>query len=334
MARQIPSSPSNKPISEIIGLIRRGELILQPEFQRKFVWNSTHMESFIDTILNGFPFPEIYVALKGIDLDTLKGEQVVVDGQQRLSTILKYLEDDGSDPNFGKKIRRYKELSDVDQRSFLNYNVVFRDLQDIEPEMIKEVFRRINQTKFSLNQIEISNAIYDGEFITAAKEILDVNSDKLEKLSIFSDSEIDRMGDLNFILILMATYEEGGYYSGRKSTEEYIVKFNDAFEQKDSRLASFNSVFNTIIALDLPVDSMWFRKSNFFTLTMELLWNHNLPENLKYLLDNFERSVLEAKGNQENDFGKYYSYMYSGTNSRNARVERGRLFKKYILNLE
>ena len=98
MARQLPSSPSNKSIAELIGMIRRKELILQPEFQRKLVWNNSHKEAFIDTILNGFPFPEIYMAQSGIDLDTLQSQQVVVDGQQSLSTIMQYIQ--GSDDDF------------------------------------------------------------------------------------------------------------------------------------------------------------------------------------------------------------------------------------------
>ena len=88
---QIPSSPSTKKISDLIGMIKRGDLILQPDFQRKLVWAPKHKESFIDTILRGFPFPEIYIAQSGIDLETFQAQQVVVDGQQRLSTIISYI---------------------------------------------------------------------------------------------------------------------------------------------------------------------------------------------------------------------------------------------------
>ena len=59
MAKQIPASPGNKKISELYRRINEKSLILQPEFQRKFVWNTSHKESFIETILLGLPFPEI-----------------------------------------------------------------------------------------------------------------------------------------------------------------------------------------------------------------------------------------------------------------------------------
>ena len=50
MARQIQAQPDKKTISDLIGKINRSELVLQPEFQRGFVWTPEHMENFIKTI--------------------------------------------------------------------------------------------------------------------------------------------------------------------------------------------------------------------------------------------------------------------------------------------
>lgn len=327
MAKQLPSSPSNKMISELIGMIRREELILQPEFQRKLVWNINHKSAFIDTILKGYPFPEIYLSQSGIDFETLKSQQVVVDGQQRLSTIMQYVE--GVPEQKWKGIPMFKDLSTDQKNDFLNYNVVVRNLQDASEDVVKEVFRRINQTKFNLEQIEIQNALYDGEFISAAKEIVTLN--KLENFPVFSDIDISRMSDLNFILLCMSTLLEGGYYAGNKKTEEFIIRYNDSFEERDNIILRFNNTFDYVKNLSLPQDSIWYRKSNFFTLVMELLFNSIPQEDISNSLKTFETNVSENKENKESEFGLYYAYMYTGTNGRTARVERGRLFKKYIL---
>ena len=198
MAKQLSSSPSNKKISELYKRVKEETLILQPDFQRKLVWSSKHKEAFIDTILKGMPFPEIYIAQSGIDIQKIETQEVVVDGQQRLSTIIQYIDEADDSKIFGKTISKFKDLDAQDKKDFLNYNVVIRDLEDVTPELIREVFRRINQTKFSLEQIEIQNAIYDGEFISTAKDILE--SVEVDHLPIFSDSEISRMSDLHFIL--------------------------------------------------------------------------------------------------------------------------------------
>lgn len=63
---------------------------------------------------------------------------------------------------------------------------------------------------------------------------------------------------------------------------------------------------------------------------MELLWAENIPANFKDKLLDFESNIVQNKGNRSNDFGIYYSYMYTGTNNRAARVERGRIFKEQI----
>ncbi len=72
MAKQLSSSPSNKKISELYKRVKEETLILQPDFQRKLVWSSKHKEAFIDTILKGMPFPEIYIAQSGIDIQKIE----------------------------------------------------------------------------------------------------------------------------------------------------------------------------------------------------------------------------------------------------------------------
>ena len=322
---QIPSSPSTKKISDLIGMIKRGDLILQPDFQRKLVWSIRHKESFIDTILKGFPFPEIYIAQSGIDLETFQAQQVVVDGQQRLSTIISYI--NGELPC--KKILHYSALDNQQKAAFLNYDVVVRDLKDASSDTIKEVFRRINLTQYRLNDIEINNAIYEGEFISTAKDIL--NHLDNGSFPLFSDNELNRMGDLNYILMIMATLEEGGYFAGNTMTGEYIIKYDDSYKNAETMTDKILNLFHVIKTFNLDTDSMWYRKSNFFTMFVELSKVSQIPDDIVAKIHSFEDEVLANKGNEENDFGKYYSVMYTGTNSRGARIKRADIFYKYCL---
>lgn len=333
MARQIPSTPSVKKISEIYRRVKDRSLILQPEFQRKFVWTSEHKEEFIDTILQGYPFPEIYIAQKGIDMEIILSSEVIVDGQQRLSTIIEYIDEEGGSKTFGKKVPKYKALIDNDRRDFLNYNVVFRDIGDVDSETIREIFRRINLTKFSLEQIEIHQALYDGEFISTGKEILNKIED--DEFPLFSESELSRMADLHYMLLLMATYINEGYFALDGEVENSIIKYNDEFEKRNEVYSLFIENFLLIKKMGLPNDSIWFRKSNFFTLFIELLkklTESNMTKIKKQLLK-FETNIIDNKSGSRdtNDFSLYYYSMYSGTNNRTARVIRADLFKKYVL---
>ncbi len=328
MAKQIQAQPDKKTISDLIGKIQREELVLQPEFQRSFVWTAEHMENFIKTILDGYPFPEIYISQRGIDLETLSTQNVVVDGQQRLTTILRYIE---GTHNFEKTIPKFSELSDSEKKDFLNYDVTIRDLKDVSPEVIIEIFKRINSTKFTLNAIEINNAIYDGAFIHCAKSIIK-EFEKIEfKVPIFSESEITRMADLHFILLIMTTIEEGGYFPADKEVEKYIANYNDEYPNYDTMLKKIVNVILSINNSNLPVDSIWYRKSNYFTLVCELLWSNKEISAIEHELFDFENEVLQNKGGDKasNDFAKYYANMYVGTNSRSARVTRSEILRKY-----
>ncbi|WP_422354218.1 DUF262 domain-containing protein [Roseivirga pacifica] len=328
MARQLQAQPDKKTISDLIGKIQRNELILQPEFQRGFVWTPDHMENFIKTILEGYPFPEIYISQKGIDLETLSTQNVVVDGQQRLTTIKRYIE---GTHDFEREIPKYADLPDTQKTEFLNYDVTIRDLKDVSQETMIEIFQRINSTKFTLSAIEINNAIYDGEFIKCAKEVISEFKTIEFKVPVFSESELTRMADLHFLLLVMSTIEEGGYFPADNEVEKYIAQYNDEYpnhtQMKDRLIASILSINNS----DLQTDSIWYRKSNYFTLLCELLWSNKSLDDLIDELNVFEGNVLDNKNKDkdQNDFAKYYANMYAGTNSRNARVRRSEILKEH-----
>ncbi|WP_427834403.1 DUF262 domain-containing protein [Actinobacillus pleuropneumoniae] len=105
---QIKPSVTNPTISDIYDRIKSNRLNLSPDFQRKFVWTQEHQEEFIDTILNGYPFPEIYVCSDEYVEEKMFTSQKVIDGQQRLTTIKNYIEN-----NFKEPLRKIK--------FFLNY---------------------------------------------------------------------------------------------------------------------------------------------------------------------------------------------------------------------
>lgn len=330
MARQIQAHPDKKTISDLIGKIQRNELILQPEFQRGFVWTPEHMENFIKTILDGFPFPEIYISQKGIDLQTLSTQNVVVDGQQRLTTIKRYIEGTHS---FEQSIPKFANLPDSDKTDFLNYDVTVRDLKDVSSETMIEIFKRINSTKFTLTAIEVNNAIYDGAFIKCAKYVLEQFKKVDFKVPIFSEGELTRMADLHFILLVMSTIEEGGYFPGDNEVEKYIAKYNDNYPNFEKASAKLIQYILDINDSEIAADSIWYRKSNYFTLLCELLWSRKRINDIIDKLNIFETNVLENKGadKENNEFAVYYANMYSGTNSRNARVKRSEIFKKNII---
>ena len=160
---------SSKRIHEIIKDVQDGSLVPKPAFQRRKVWSQKDKARLIDTILLGYPFPEIYFCNGEIDTATGKGTTMIVDGQQRVSTIVEYFSD-SSDFKLPPDLPPYKDLTDSQKRAFLEYPVVVRNLGDTPLKEIVEIFRRINITSYNLNAMEINNAIYDGPLKTFAEQ--------------------------------------------------------------------------------------------------------------------------------------------------------------------
>ena len=329
MANQIKPSVTNPTIADIYQNIEGGKFILRPDFQRKFVWTHDHQEEFIDTILKGYPFPEIYVCQGDIDTKKLRTTQHVIDGQQRLTTIKRYIDHQYDNDKNLNKIPKFEDLTEEKREEFLSYQIVVRDIGKVSEETIREIFRRINLTEFKLDDIEIHNAIYSGYFIKTGKSILEDIS--LQEYGVFHESEFTRMADLYFILLVMATIENGGYFPQDKEVENYIAQYNDEYPSKDHMKAMLIKTFATISDMALPSDSIWFRKSNFFTLVVELAKHiDRIPDNIVERLTNLESLLLENRNKPDNKYGKYYSYMYAGTTNRKGRVVRGEVFNEHI----
>ncbi|MBD1834929.1 DUF262 domain-containing protein [Cyanobacteria bacterium FACHB-472] len=330
---------TNKKLLELFNMMKNSSLILKPSFQRKLVWNDTHKEDFIETILLGLPFPEIYLADGGINLDTQTSETLVVDGQQRLSTIYQYVT---SSPEFNlKRMPKFASLTAEEKTNFFDYNVVIRDLGRIEENQIRDIFKRINSVNYALNAVEISNALYEGEFIKAAKTILETNELFAETnifSSVFSEDEVSRMKDLEYMLLMMATVEEGGYFVSNKEVEKYVQRYDDEYPNKETTVANFREVLNLIASCELPPDTIWNKRSSFFTLVIELIKvkqkysNLPKPESLKDTLVYLENELNNNKREDvsTNEYAQYYYYTHQGTSSRKGRSVRGTVLQKHI----
>lgn len=169
---------NNYKIIEIYNKVKKEEWIVRPSFQRKLVWKKQHKINFIETILLNYPFPEIYTAPGEMDSNALTYSDIVVDGQQRTSTIINYIEATDIFAQKLRKIKPFKELTEVERRTFLNFEVSIRYLKNATPEQIKNIFQRINSSEYSLNKMEMHNAQFgDSEFILFAKQIVEKQED-------------------------------------------------------------------------------------------------------------------------------------------------------------
>ena len=257
---------SSRRIHSLLQGLRTGTLVPDPKFQRRLVWTNKHKSDFLDTVLRGYPFPEIYIAAGEVDPDTGQGIEMLVDGQQRLVTLKQYV-DASKDLKLSDGVIPFAELSDERKKSFYNYPVAVRDLGQTSISEIKEIFERINSTNYSLNAMEKNNARYDGEIKQFAEELSE--NSFFEKHRVFSATDIRRMRDVSFALSTIITVMST-YFSLESEFEDYLRQYNDEFEEEQTLKIEFQKVFHFIDKCGLPEKSRVWGKSDLFTLIIEI----------------------------------------------------------------
>ena len=155
-------------ISKILEWHREGSLKLRPDFQRRPNWPQRAKLYFVDTILRGYPVPLIYLRPR-LDPKTNSPIREVVDGQQRLTTLIEFF--DGkfrlNDNVEGYQGLRYDELELQHQNAFLDYNMGVEDLVGASDEYVLEVFQRLNSYGVRLNAQELRHGTFHGAFRNA-----------------------------------------------------------------------------------------------------------------------------------------------------------------------
>ncbi len=262
------TTATNRKLRDLLTDIRDKKLIPRPEFQRRLVWATRHKNALVTTVLEGYPFPEIYIAVGEVDLDTGEGKTLLVDGQQRLTTLYQYFV--GSDElRLAKDIAPYKELGVTEKTEFLEYDVVVRDLGQISIEQIKVVFEKINSTQYSLNAMEIHNARYDGEFKKAAEELS--KNEFFNRQRIFSANEIRRMGDMLFVLRLMVTVMST-YFNRDDDIDEYLSKYNDDFSQGSEIVQNLTDAMFFVEKCNFDDKSRVWKLADLYSVIVEVYW--------------------------------------------------------------
>ena len=332
------TSATNRKILELLRAIQREDLIPRPEFQRRLVWSNKHKSTFIETVLCGYPFPEIYIAAGEVNTDTGEGTEMLVDGQQRVTTLMQYFQS-SPDLKLSKEILPYPELPKEEQTNFLEYDVVVRYLGNVSMTQIKQVFQRINSTNYSLNDMEIHNAIFDGEMKQFAEKLAEHKFFGDHK--VFRAQEIRRMSDTSFALLLIITVIST-YFHRNNELENYLQEYNEEFEEKDQLLEEFLRIFAFIDGCRLPQDSRTWRKTDLFTLLVEIhralikenksLTPIEVGKRLKkfYMLVDSVRQNEEESRKENSKLVEYYTTTRRATSDRANRIIRGKILREVI----
>lgn len=285
--REVSIQPAQHSIFELHRKYKRGDLILQPFYQRKHVWKTPKKTKLIESVLRKIPIPSLYFA------ETADGKWEVVDGQQRLRAFFDYLNGEYQlaqmpvlDHLKGKK---FEKLDPIYQRKLEDYQLhVFLIKQDSHPDIRFDIFERINEGATPLNAQELRNSMYrNGEIEYLKKLAKNKYFIRLSKGKV----QASRLKDEEAVLRFLAFYVNG-YESFNGNLNSFLNHTLDNFIKYQSRLDDIEKDFNTTMKLILEVlGSKAFIKDGSKVINMSLF------DTITHSFNTFKNENLEIKPN-------------------------------------
>jgi len=227
------------------------QLEIQHDFQRNFVWNSAAQTCFIDSLVKGLPIPNLCIVE-----DSNTENWIVIDGLQRISTIIKFLGDtnwkltkspDIIDANIsGKKVSEIKKKSPTlykrVENTVIPVTVIRCDFStQSSMDNLFNIFHRLNTGGQKLNNQEIRNCIFSGRFNKLLRNI--VKSEEWTNI-MGKTSKVDRLDNEELVLRVFAFLDKLDEYTGNlaKFLNHYMSEkqniTNDEIDDKEDTLTS------------------------------------------------------------------------------------------------
>ena len=237
-------------VETILNQLGRNNIQLNPNFQRRDAWSNSRKSKFIESIIIGLPIPQLVLAEEKEE----RGKYIVLDGKQRLLSLLKYTESEG-DPKRGFGLSALEARTDLsrvkystllndpsreqDLNAFLNYTirtVIIRNWPS--REFLYQVFLRLNTGSVKLSSQELRQAMAPGSFSTFVDDIA-AGSKSILRL-IGRDNPDPRMRDVELLVRHLSFRNKLTQYNGRMKSflDEFCIEQNKEWASREATTVS------------------------------------------------------------------------------------------------
>ncbi len=334
----------NWPVSKLWKL--KDRINEQPEYQRGEVWTDKKKSLLIDSMLRGIDIPKIY--LRKLD----KGDYEVADGQQRITSILKFKSNDLKLPTHvdkgldlskvqGKEVGGYKyeKLPQELRKAFDNYKLTVAIVNNAKGDEIRILFGRL-QEGVNLNPPEKRNAIisYVGRHI----DNFALNHDFFLKSKI-TTKRYKRQDYLAHVITLVA------YQNKQDLKADLILKLylDKSFVISEAEMKKISVILDFMHETDIASSFRMYKKFHFIDMFWFLYLNYSKidqlnPSQIAKIFDQFEERRLDVADpkdlidsddatEEDQDLYDYYmAFKYNGSSTESIET-RCRVYENLFL---
>lgn len=152
----------DKSINDIVSMIKDDDVVLNPDFQRSYLWDNKKSSLLVESILLNVPIPVIYVAEED------DGKWAVVDGLQRLNSLKRFFDNEfkltGLEVLTELKGLQFSTLNPKAARLLKNGILrIILIFKESNPEIKYDIFMRLNRGSIKLSEQELRNCLYRGK---------------------------------------------------------------------------------------------------------------------------------------------------------------------------
>ena len=260
-------------ISNFYEQYQLGKYKFDPPYQRDMnVWDVEQKSFLLDTIFKNFPIPPIFLEQR-INPDTGITNYDVIDGKQRLSTIIGFINNEvplpkefGNDVYGNKKMNglsfnEIKEKAKVDDdiktfvADFWAYSISVEYIENPDYKIVDSIFDRLNREGSRLNPQELRKAQYYDTLLY--NDIINFRNNKYI-LKLTSKLNKNRMEDIGFITELYIMTVKGTIFDGNENEidkvfSNIVESYNE--EESESVTLKFEKVLNLLKTWDIDYSS-------------------------------------------------------------------------------
>lgn len=296
-------------VATILSQIEQGNIDLNPGFQRRNAWNDNKRSKLIESIMIGYPIPEIVLA----ENKNKRNSYIVIDGKQRLLTIASFKKPEvyqywtkkspkttGLTSSYNQKT--YKDIDSnpdmlrIFENSALRCTVISNYPSD---ESLYDIFYRLNSGSTPLSSQELRQALNKGPYSQFLISVTDEDNILRQVMTIKEPDK--RLRDVEVLLRCMSFLKYAKDYKGNllQFLDNTMHIFNVLWKTEETEIKALErKVMDTIYKLIEVFGACDIVARKYKNGERNKQFNRVLLEVLVYFFDKVDETKLTEENNR------------------------------------